>query len=127
MKQEVSPGVLIGAAVVVVAVLGFFIYRGVAGEVSSAPSDMGARLMKVMERTGGDVSKMNAEEKKVYEEAVKSGYYRPGGASGMMSSSGQPTAPGYGGSPPGMSGTSGSYPGSSGGTSGYSGTSGGPR
>lgn len=127
MKQEVSPGVLIGVAVVVVAVIGFFIYRGVKGEVSSAPSEMGSKLMPIMARTSGDVSKMTPEEKKVYNEAVKSGYFRPGGSSGRMGSSGQSSAPGYGG-PPGSSGSyngsSGSYPGSSGG---YSGSSGGPR
>jgi hypothetical protein len=106
MQKEVNPGVFIGAIAVVVLIAGFFVYRAIVGNVSSAPSDIGGRLMKVMERTGGDVNKMTPDEKKVYDEAVKTGYYRPGGSSGHMSSSGGPNVPGYGGPSPGASGYS---------------------
>jgi|GEM_PF-3100160 hypothetical protein len=137
MKQEVPPGVIFGAIAAAVLLLGFLVYKGIVGDKSSAPSDMGMQLSKVIARTGGDVRKMTPEEKKVYDQAVTSGYYRPGGSSGSISSSGQPNVPGtsgsfsggrppgvsgsypgssYGGRPPGVSGSyQGSYPGSSGG------------
>jgi hypothetical protein len=114
MQKEVSPGVLIGVAVVVVTVLGFFGYRVIKGEVSDAVSPMASKLMPVMARTNGDVSKMTPEEKKIYDEAVKSGYFRPYGSSGPMGPPRQANASGSSRSSDPNSGPSRSYPGSSG-------------
>ena len=127
MKKEISPATMFGVIAAVAAIAGFVVYRAIAGNVSSSPSDMGQQLSSVISRTGGDTSKMTPEELKIYEKAVDSGYYRPAGNSGQMSSSGQPLSSGYSNNTrgPGSSsyGSSGGYPGGSGGYPGSSGSS----
>lgn len=131
MKKEISPAIMFGTIAVVLVVAGFFIFKAISGDKSNAPSEMGQQLTKIMDRTGGDTSKMTPEEQKIYDKAVESGYYRPGGNSGRMSSTGQPNAPGYsnntrGPGSAGYAGSSGGSMGSSGGPgSSYSGSSGG--
>lgn len=133
MKKEISPVAIVGVIVAVVAVAIFVVLRAGTGDASSAPSDMGQQLNKILTRTGGDTNKMTAEERKTYNKAVESGYYRPSGNSGHTSSSGRPLVPEYSnnnrGYPAGMSaspGAAGGY--GSSGSSSSSGSSGGyPR
>jgi hypothetical protein len=128
MKKEINPAVMFGVIAAVLIVAGLVGYRVIAGNVSSSPSEMGQQLSSIMARTGGDTSKMTPEELKIYDKAVESGYYRPGGSSGRMSSTGQPMSSGYSGNTrgpgSGSSGSSGGYPGGSGGYPGSSGSSG---
>ena len=135
MKKEISPGVLIGVVAAVVLVAGFFLFKAIVGDKSDAPSDMAQQLTRVLEKSGGDPSKMSPEDKKIYDKAVETGYYRPYGMSGNASNypgSGGPRSSASGpgnarmsGGYPGSSGGSGSYPGSSGGSGSYPGASGG--
>ena len=100
MQKEIPPAALFAVGAAIVLLLGFFIYRGIRGDQSSAPTQMGAQLPKILERTGGDVSKMSADEKKIYDDAVRTGYYRPTmSGAGAMAPRSQGTSGGPGSYP----------------------------
>jgi hypothetical protein len=61
MKKEISPGIFIGIIAAVAVIAGFFIFKAITGDKSDAPSEMGQQLAKIMDRTGGDTSKMTPE------------------------------------------------------------------
>jgi cytochrome c556 len=91
MKKEMPTGAVIAAIVVLVLIIGFFIYRGLRGDRPTATARQ-IQLMKVLERTKGDVTRMTPDERKFYEEAVRTGFYSPTNA-GSTGSSGYPSPP----------------------------------
>ena len=109
MNKDRAP-IIIAAAIAAIVLAGVLIFWGVAGGPSAGPTDLGAKLPGILERSGGDVSKMTAEEKKVYDEAVRTGYYRPEMSGPAAASGGSGSG---GGAYRGSSGGAGSYPGAS--------------
>lgn len=84
MKKQVSSVVATVVILIVVIIAGFFLWRAYRGEKTTAVSDIGQRVNAVIQKSGGDLSKLTPEDRAVLEEARKQGYPLPPGLEAQL-------------------------------------------
>lgn len=84
MKQQVSP--IVATVVILIAVLiaGFLLWKAYRGGKTGEVTDIGQRVNAVIQKSGGDLSKLTPEDRAVLEEAMKQGYPLPPGLEAQL-------------------------------------------
>lgn len=84
MKKQVSPVVATVVILIAVIVAAFFLWKAYRGEKSGEVSDIGQQVNAVIQKSGGDVSKLTPEDRAVLERAMKEGYPLPPGLEAQL-------------------------------------------
>lgn len=84
MKQQVSPVVATVVILIAVIIAGFLLWKAYRGEKTGEVSDIGHRVNAVIQKSGGDLSKLTPEDRAVLEEAMKQGYPLPPGLQAQL-------------------------------------------
>lgn len=88
MKKPMSPATIVVSIVALLAVIGVaFVYLSGGSKPPSTNAD--ERILEALEKNGGNAEKLDPELRKLYDEGVKSGRYKSGGAS-ASGAAGQP-------------------------------------
>lgn len=84
MKKQVSPVVAVVVILIAVILSGFFLWKAYRGEKSGEVSDIGQRVNAVIQKSGGDLSKLTPEDRAVLEEAMRQRYPLPPGLEAQL-------------------------------------------
>jgi len=88
MKKEVSPVVATVVILIAVLIAAFLLWKGYRGEKTAQVSDIGQQVNAVIQKSGGDLSKLTPEDRAVLERAMKQGYPLPPGLQAQLSGGG---------------------------------------